>query len=247
MAETTTRHEVSTDFTARDAGVGALLSRFSTGFRESGERLHGLRERFGEFRRETGLTTVGLLGVGIGLGALVHKAREAVNEFGRTEKGIASLLSGMLNFERGVSEIDRYTRAMVLAKEITAELDEVAARFVMPMESVGSVYRKVVVSAGALGLTQRQAMEQTVTLTAAAKRFGVSGEQAATTVARAILTKTVKGMDDFAISLRQAVGNLKGLSNVQAFERVQKALQGSVQNSGASALDNLSHPRSQAF
>ena len=47
----TISREVRTEFTARDAGVGATVMRMASAFEGGAKRLDHLRERVGEFRR----------------------------------------------------------------------------------------------------------------------------------------------------------------------------------------------------
>jgi len=222
-------HTVATEFVARDAGYTAVLHRISGAMEQANHRLEGLRERMSEFRRETGLSTLGALGLGVGIGAWVEKAKEANSEFMRTERSIAGVLAGALKFNKGTSEIDRYNRSLKLSTEITEELEHSAARFVMPLDDVAGAYRTTAQAAGTLGLTQKGVMEITEEAVATAKRFGESGTRAATEIARALQTGKVRGFDPFAIALRQSIGNMQHLSQAARLEHLQKALHGSVQ------------------
>lgn len=229
MAEGTERREVHTDYTATDAGLGATLAKIGGQLQHATHRFEGLQEKFGEFRREQGFTAAGFFGIGLSLGSLIDKAKEATGEFGRTKQSVAGMLADRLGFARGTSEIDRYQRSLVVANKTTEELSDIGTRFVRPLEEVGGIYRTIAGAAGNLGLTQRQVVETTTDATAAAKRWAISGEQAASTVARALTTRTIRGVDDFSLSLRGAVGNLKGLSQSAVFDRVSRALSGSRQ------------------
>jgi hypothetical protein len=229
MAETETkRRQVVTEFTARDAGHGAVVSALAKAYETSTRKLDAMRSKFGEFRKETGMNLAATLGVGVGLGAMIAKAKEAQAEFGRTQKGIAGLLSSSLKFDRGTSELDKYNRSLQLSREITNDLDAMSARFVVSMDEVGNTYRQVAASAGGMGLTQRQVMDLTESAIATAKRFGVSGETAAMSIARALEKGAVRGFDPFNVKLRQAVGDMKKLTAAQRFEHIEKALKGSV-------------------
>lgn len=228
MPETTTR-VVETQFTARDAGYSAAVARVSSVFGGAARQADALRVKMGELRAATGFSTLGMLGLGVGIGAWVEKAREANAEFGATQKGIAGVLSGSLQFAKGTSEVERYNRSLVLSRGITEELEETGARFNTGFQDVANSYRTVTVAAGALGLSQKQVMSLNLAAIATAKRFGAEGTQAATGIARAIQTGTVRGFDPFDIKLRQVLGNMKHLTAAQRFEHVQRALQGSMQ------------------
>lgn len=227
MSETV--RTVKTEFTAEDKGLGAHQARLSAGFEHGAKHLEGFREKLREFRREQGLTTIAALGLGYGLGSWIEKAKEGNAEFEKTRKGIAGVLAGALDFEKGTSEIDRYNRSLKLSGEITEQVEDTAARFSMQFEDVAEVYKKLILSAGGLNLTQKQVAGLMTETAATAARFQVSGEQAANTIARAMKTGAVRGVDEFSISLGRAIGNMHKLSQTQRFIHIQKALGGSVE------------------
>lgn len=220
--------KVETEFTARDAGYGATLAKISHGFTEVHHKLEGVREKIKEFRREQGLTTMAALGLGYGIGSWVDKIKEANAEFGAAKKGIAGVLSATLEFPKGTSEIDRYKRSMQLATEQTEEAEYTAARFDMSLEDVAGVYRSLALTAGQFGLNQTQLNDLMIETAATAKRFGVSGGQAADTIARALRSGTIRGVDEFSLSLGHAIGNMKKLTQAQRFEHIRKGLRGSM-------------------
>jgi hypothetical protein len=220
--------KVETEFTAKDAGYGAGLAKISRAFSEVHHKLEGMREKIGEFRREQGLTTVAALGLGYGIGSWVEKIKEANAEFSSTQKQIAGVLSGALNFAKGTDELERYQRSLKLSTDITKELNETAGRFTQPLTDVATAYKSIAIAAGGLGLSQKQVMDLTVAATATAKRFGVSGEQAATAISRALQTGAVRGFDPFDSRLRQTLGNMKKLTQAQRFDHIEKALRGSM-------------------
>ncbi len=227
MAETTERI-VQTRFVAIDGGHEGVVTRLANRMQFGAEKVAHLQNRFADFRREQGFTTLAALGLGAGIGAWIVKAKEANAEFGRTQKSIAGVLTSALDFNKGTTEIERYTQAAKLAHNITEELDETSARFVMPLEDVAGAYRGMASAAGMLGLTQKQTMELTVEAVATAKRFGVGGEQAVSAISRALQTGSVRGFDPFNNALRTTLGNMKKLTEAQRFEHIQKALKGSV-------------------
>jgi len=228
VGETETR-TVETEFTAKDAGYGAAMERMLETYRKGAEHLAELKNKLGEFRQETGLSTLGALGLGVGIGSWVEHAREVNAEFGRTEKGIAGVLAGALKFEKGATEIDRYRRSLVLSKDITEELEEASVKYGASLDDIQGAYRTVISAAGPMHLSQKQVMDLTKEATATAKRFQVTGEEAAGAVARALQTGRVKGIDPFAISLHNAVGNMQHLSQAGRLQHLEKALRGSMQ------------------
>jgi hypothetical protein len=166
--------------------------------------------------------------LGYGIGSWVEKIKEANAEFARAKKGIAGVLAGALAFEKGATDVERYNRSLVLSNGITRELEQTAGRFVTNLDDVANTYRSVATSAGRMGLTQKQVMDLTKGAIATAKRFGSDGVSAATAIARALQTGTVRGFDPFNIALRNSLGNMKKLTQAQRFEHIQKALQGSL-------------------
>lgn len=222
------KRTVETEFKVRDSfsgGVGNMTSKLT----EASKKANELREKFRDFRREQGLTTLGALGLGYGIGSWVEKTREVNREFAATQKGIAGVLSSSLKFEKGASEIDRYNRSLVLSKGITEELEEAAARFNVNLTETDQSYRVLSSAAANLGLTQKQVMELNLSSIATAKRFGADGERAALTIARALQTGTVRGVEPFDNKLRQVVGNMHKLTSAQRFQHIQQALRGSMQ------------------
>lgn len=228
MAETETR-TVETEFTAKDAGYGAAMERMLESYKKGAEHLDHLKEKMGEFRRETGLSTLGALGLGVGIGSWVEHAKEVNAEFGHTQKAIAGVLAGSLKFEKGASEVDRYRRSLVLSKDITEELEETSVKYGTTLDDMQAAYRTVVAAAGPMHLSQRQIMQLTKESAATGKAFGADGVEAAGAVARALQTGRVKGIDPFSISLRNAAGNMQHLSQAARLQHLEKALRGSMQ------------------
>lgn len=223
-----TKRTVETEFTAKDAGYTATLSRITSAFQSGWHKLEHGREKLADIRKEQGLTMLATFGVGVGIGSWIEKIKEANAEFHDTKVGVAGILSDSLAFKKGTSETERYIRSLSLANDITNELDETSARFGRPMADVAAAYRSVTVATGPLGLAQEQVMEMTQEATAMAKRFGVSGEQAATAIARALQTGSVRGFDPFDQRLRMVLGNMQKLSQAQRFVHIEKALKGSM-------------------
>src|SRR6266480_4592605 len=164
MGETEHR-TVATDYVAHTEGAVHSLGRLEHGFHAVVGKVEHLHEKFGEFRREQGMTTLAMLGLGYGLGSWVEKIKEVNSEFTSTQKSIAGVLSSSLQFGKGTSEIDKYKESMAIAKGVTEEAEDTAARFGLQfgqLEGVGTIYKKLAISAGDLGLSQRQVMELTV-------------------------------------------------------------------------------------
>ncbi len=223
-----TQHEVQTVFKASDGGFGSTIGSLGNKLNAGAHHLGEFRSKFREFRQEQGFSTVAMLGLGVGIGGMIEKLRETQKEFGLTQKSIAGVISGSLQFEKSATDIDRYRRSMVLSKTITEELEHTSGRFNVGLEDTANTYRGISVAAGKLGLTQQQVMELTVDAAAAAKRYGVAGEQAAVTISRGLATGAVRGFGPFEDKMRSALGNMKKLSQAARFEHIKKALSGSV-------------------
>lgn len=215
------KHTVETTFTAKDLNYTSVVGKISHGFEHAQEKLK-------DFRRETGMTTLGMLGLGYGLTSWVEHTKEANAEFANTQKSIAGLLAGSLEFAKGTSEIERYNRSLALSNDITHELDETSGRFVQPLESVAAAYRGILTATAPLHLAQKQVMDLTEESIATSKRFGVDGERSALAIARALQTGTVRGFEPFDQKLRQTLGNMNKLTQAQRFEHIQRALKGSM-------------------
>lgn len=218
--------EVQTTFTAHDALSGSV-HKITSAFEKSAGHLERLNDRFKEFRREQGLTTLGALGLGYGIGSWIEHVKEANKEFAQTQKSLAGVLSSALSFDKGTDEVDRFNQSMTFSKGLTKELEEFGGKYNVQLEDTAAAYRSTAVAAGSLGLKTSQVSDLTEDAVAMAKRFGVSGEQAATGIARALQTGSVRGFDPFDQRLRQVLGNMKKLTQAQRFEHIEKALAGS--------------------
>jgi len=224
-----THHKVAVEYKATDH-ASPVAHQIAHAYSHAGHAVEGVKEKFREFRHESLAMAAGVFGVGVfGIGALIEKGGEAIREFGMTQKMIASSLTTVLQWPKAMEPVERFTRSMKLAKGVTEELDETAGRFGMGLQDLGAAYKTIAISAAPLKLTQEQLLDLTVKSAAAAKQFGIDGSTAADQIGRTMVTKTIRASGDLGKFLYQNLGNkLKGLSNAQVFERMNKTLGQSV-------------------
>jgi len=193
---------------------------------KAGHSAHGLGSHIGHLRGELGLTLPAMFGVGLGLGAWIEKAKEATAEFGKTKRAVAATLTTVLNWDKGVSVVDRYRRSTVLATEITEKLEDTHARFGSNLTELGDAYRTISISAGPLRLTQKQLLDLTVQASAATKVYGGTVESNANRIGMALMGRPIRAVDAFGKAMYQALGG-KGMSKMtpeKIFEKLGVAL-----------------------
>lgn len=214
---------VGVDYHVEDHASHALHGIAEHGH-HAGHALHELREKVAEVRKENNLTIPALLGMGVGLGALIEKAKEANAEFMRTQRAVAASLSTVLAWDKSIPVVERYQRSLALARETTEELEHVQARFGGQLDDIGQAYKTIAISAAPLKLTQEQLLRLTTQAAAAAKVYGVSATDAANRISTALMRRGAirAGGDDFNRALFQMLQGLKGHSGVQVLHGMQK-------------------------
>lgn len=219
-----TRKRVTVEYKVEDHAAGALgeIGKKAEG---AGKRVEKLKDNVKEFRHESLAMAAGVLGVGLGFGAMIEKIKESNVEFGAAQKSIAATQATILDWPKSMSAVDKFTGSMRLAKGTTKELEEAAAAFGMGLPDMAAAYKTVGVSAAPLHLSQKQWIDLTIKSAAAAKQFGISGEEAANTIGKALVTKSIRASSDLGKYLHEEVGgNLKKLNNAQILAKMDKAL-----------------------
>lgn len=222
MADTTLlTEEVITVKDLASAPTAKIAAAFTYAAGSAGD----LTNRIGQFAKNALVSTAAAVGLGFGITTLARKSMEANIELGRIEKSITGVNFAFQSWDKSLSTTERVTIAMKEATQVTDELEKAEERLAMPMSELGNIYKTIAGPAfQRLHLDQKQVIALTNKSAEAAQVFGISGEQAAMTISRALQTKTVRGMDPFANSLRDALGNMKKLGSGQILERIEKSM-----------------------
>jgi hypothetical protein len=223
-----TTHVTKIDYVAEDH-ASATARKIAEAYRSPAEAVNKLKDRFREFRGETLLMATGALGVGLGLGALVEKAKDANKEFSGAQRSIAGALTTMLDWPKAVEPVDRYHRSLKLAAGITKELDERSTDMGASLDDTAAAYKTLAVAAAPAHLSQKQLMDLTEKSIGLAKQFGEQGTTAADAIGKALVTKTVRATGDLGFYLREVLGkDLRRLDNPRLLAKMDTAFKGSV-------------------
>lgn len=194
-------------------------------FEHTAHAAEGVKEKFHELKGHAVAMAASVIGVGFGFQQLAEKAWDANKTLGMVTKGIAQVQYGFQNWAKGVSSIDKVKHSFKEAHEVVEGLEETEMRLAMPLEELAQVYRSVAGPAfSRLNMNQEQVLALTNKSAEAARTFGISGEQAAMTITRALMGRLPRGFDPFSIKVREAIGNMHKLTSAQAFARLQKGL-----------------------
>ncbi len=228
MAEHETEHfKVETEYTVKDHASGAAKG-IEHAFHHAAHGVSHLAEKFNEFRREQRFVAAALLGINLGLGSWIEKAKEANSQFYQVRKGIAGVLTEFLDWPKTVSGVERYNRSLKLANETTLELEESAEKYAIPLQDVGAGYRQISAALAPLHLSQKQVVEITEQTAAAAKVAGMDMSQASELVGRAVMYHQVRPIGILGKELHNAFaahGKLRSsMTGAQSLKLVQQAL-----------------------
>lgn len=168
---------------------------------------------------------VGMTGVGFGLKSVIDASVEGNKEIAGLTKSIAGVQFGFQSWAKGMAPIEQMKHSMSEAAEIVEKLEVAEGRLAMPIQELGNIYKSVAGPAfQKLGLNQEQVLQLTERAAEASRVYGVAGEQAATTISRALLTKNVRGMDAFSQKLKISLGDMHKLSAPQIYAKIQNEL-----------------------
>ena len=235
MSENTTNVE-GLVYTAKDEASG-VAEKIGHSFERVQHAAESAKEKIGEFAHHAAMGALASVGLGFGLHSLFEKATEANMEMARVNKTVAGAQYAFQGWKPGISSLDRMTYSMRQSAEIGEKLHHQALELREPIEQMGRIYNSVAaIGFGRLGMSQKGVLDLTEKLAAASKVYGVSAEEAVSTVNRALITGNIRAVGPFGIALRDALdiehhkGGKKGakLSPAQMFERMDKTLQGMV-------------------
>jgi hypothetical protein len=233
MSENTTNVE-GLVFTAKDEASG-VADKIGKSF----ERLHhaaeGAREKVGEFAHHAATGALASMGLGLGLHAIYEKAKEANLEMDHVRKSVAGAQFGFQGWRPGISQLEKMNHSMGQSVEIVEDLEKMELKLRTPLEDLGQTFDQVAaLGYGKLGMNQKQVVELTEEMTAAAKVYGISGSEAVATVTRGLMTGKIRGFGPFQMAMRDAMdigttGKSKGPVNTEEmFKRLERGLKGMV-------------------
>jgi hypothetical protein len=213
MAETTYEAGVKIVFDAMSA-TGAAAN-FRKAIQLTQGSVVGLSEKLHRARQSLMGWTAGQLGVGLGLGALIHSSYEANQEMGKLQKSIAGALFGFSNWKTGVDEVTKVKAAMASAKETLDKFEETESRLAIPIEELSGAYRFLAGPAmGKFGLTAAQTTSLTENLAGAAKVLGTDVSSAGMQLTRLLETRNLRGVDPLTNFFRRTIGEGKELKKL---------------------------------
>ena len=199
-----TKYQVETEYTVEDHASSAV-NRIEAAFKHTAHSVEKLKDRFREFRQEQRFTAAAALGVGVGLGAWIEKAKEANAEFESTKKGVTGLLAAMLDWPKGIAPMERFQRASALAGETTEHLEETAARYGQALPEVAQGYKFLASAMAPLHLTTEQQLDLTDKIAATAKTTGTDVSMAFMQMGRAIMFHGVRPVGVLGATLKNAL------------------------------------------
>jgi hypothetical protein len=199
-----TKYVVETEYKVEDHASSAV-NRIENAFRHTGESVKKLGEKFREFRQEQRFTAAAALGIGVGLGAWIEKAKEANAEFESTKKGVTGLLAAMLDWPKGIAPMERFTRASALAGETTEHLEETAGKYGQSLPEIAQGYKYLASAMAPLHMTTEQQLDLTDKIAATAKTTGTDVSMAFMQMGRAIMFHGVRPVGVLGATLKNAL------------------------------------------
>jgi hypothetical protein len=200
----TTKYQVETEYKVEDHATTAI-HRMESAFKLAAHGIANLQNRFREFRQEQRFTAAAALGVGIGLGAWIEKAKEANQEFESTKKGVTGLLAAMLEWPKGITPMERFTQASKLAGETTEHLEATAGRYGQQLPDIAQGYKYLAAAMAPLHLTTEQQLDLTDKVAATAKTTGTDVSMAFMQMGRAIMFHGVRPVGVLGATLKNAL------------------------------------------
>jgi archaellum component FlaC len=235
MSENST-HVEGLEFRATDVNASSVGEKIGHAFERVKHAAEGAREKVGETVREFAMGSLAAMGLGFGLHSVYEKAKEANLEMDRVRKSVAGAQFGFQGWRPGISQIDKMTHSMKQASDITEELEGMEVKLRTPLEELGQTFSQVAaLGYSKLGMNQKQVVELTEEMTAAAKVYGISGSEAVSTVTRAMMTGRIRGFGPFQMAMKEALDissagkKMKGAVNTEEmFKKLEKGLKGMV-------------------
>jgi hypothetical protein len=234
MTENAT-HVEGLEFRATDVSASQVADKIGAAFSRLHHATEKTRESIRESLHEYASGSLAAMGLGFGLHSIYEKAKEANFEMDRVRKSVAGAQFGFQGWNKGISQMDKMTHSIGQASEITEELEGMEVKLRTPLEELGQTFSQVAaLGYTKLGMNQKQVVELTEEMSAAAKVYGISGSEAVSTVTRAMMTGRIRGFDPFQMAMKDALdlkstGKQKGPVNAEEmFKKLEHSLKGMV-------------------
>jgi hypothetical protein len=233
MSENAT-HVEGLEFRATDVNASAVADKIGSAFHRLHHAAEVTKEKIGETAREMAHGALAAVGLSIGLGRLYEASKQANIEQDRVRKSVAGAQFGFQGWKSGISQIDKMTYSMKQSVDVVEELEAMEVNLRTPLEDLGQTFSQVAsLGYSKLGMNQKQVVELTEQMTAAAKVYGISGSEAVSTVTRGLMMGKIRGFGPFQMAMKEALdlksGKQKGpLNTEEMFKKLERSLKGMV-------------------
>ena len=237
MSENST-HVEGLEFHASDVNASAVADKIGAAFQRLHHTAEIAKEKVGEFAHHAAMGALASVGLGLGLHSIFEKATEANMEMARITRNVAGAQFAFQGWKPGISAVDRMTYSMRQGAEVAHELHEQGLKLRQPIEAMSAIYSgTAALGFSKLGMNQKEVLDLTEKMAAAAKVYGISGEEAVSKVTRALIRGKVSERDvsGFAIQMREWLGQGDGpvkkgqkLKPEEIMKRIENGMKGMV-------------------
>lgn len=176
------------------------------------------------------LTIAGLLekvitGVVQKIGQLVQEGWGINVAFEAAQSRIQGTLMGLVDFGKGVSNVDKIRKSQRATNAIMAEFRDIGMDTATQIPAIEDAYTRLNTVLAGTGRSQKDILKFTRLSTGAAKVYGERASQAGSIVAKAIYEGTVEGETAFARALKAQAGVTSKMKLEDRIKKVTKVLE----------------------
>lgn len=173
--------------------------------------------------------SLGAAGLGVGLGALIHKMVEANMELDSMSDKVAGTLYAFRRWKSGVSEAVAVDRSIADARGQVEELEKTSLQLAVASEEVAFAYQSLAGPAlQTFGKSEEDLLRLTKGATAAMQVFQKPGMEVAQIVRGLLEQRRLMGSDPLVVRLRGFLGTakeIKAMKPEQLFDKTVQALE----------------------